>query len=283
MKYSEFPYKRLTVDSQNALMVDWLVRFKDAESAADQITVLEEVDENELDFIEELEIQVFENHNSRNFQLPDCVTVTVVMQQNFKEITLDFGDGCEVNGKFLAGIMIITFEPNPDAAQREITTFFDNWPEALHHQKGGFGAGMLVSQIDRNFCNIFCTLHPCTFDQAGIIERDTHPFKKFEIEYLFFLLEDIDDTFAHLFGLIDGTACGCIDIDREGIVTLSGKHPCQDQLCRQHQDRSKECYSCQYNHQSFFKFTFENSVNKIFKFFHDFSPLFSGERLRFFL
>ncbi len=44
MKYSEFPYKRLTVDSQNALMVDWLVRFEDAESAEDQITVLEEVD-----------------------------------------------------------------------------------------------------------------------------------------------------------------------------------------------------------------------------------------------
>ena len=45
MKYSEFPYKRLTVDSQNALMIDWLVRFKDAESAEDQITVLEEVDD----------------------------------------------------------------------------------------------------------------------------------------------------------------------------------------------------------------------------------------------
>ncbi|MDP7621486.1 MAG: M3 family oligoendopeptidase [SAR324 cluster bacterium] len=45
MKYSEFPYKRLTVDSQNALMMDWLVRFKNAESAEDQITVLEEVDD----------------------------------------------------------------------------------------------------------------------------------------------------------------------------------------------------------------------------------------------
>ena len=45
MKYYEFPYKRLTVDSQNALMVDWLVRFEDAESAEDQITVLEEVDD----------------------------------------------------------------------------------------------------------------------------------------------------------------------------------------------------------------------------------------------
>jgi M3 family oligoendopeptidase len=45
MKYSEFPYKRLTVDSQNALMVDWLVRFEDAESAEDQITVLEEADD----------------------------------------------------------------------------------------------------------------------------------------------------------------------------------------------------------------------------------------------
>ena len=45
MKYNEFPYKRLTVDSQNALMMDWLVRFEDAESAEDQITVLEEVDD----------------------------------------------------------------------------------------------------------------------------------------------------------------------------------------------------------------------------------------------
>ena len=45
MKYSEFPYKRLTVDSQNALMEDWLIRFNDAESAEDQITVLEEVDD----------------------------------------------------------------------------------------------------------------------------------------------------------------------------------------------------------------------------------------------
>ena len=81
----------------------------------------------DLDFIEGLEIQTIEDHNSRNSQLPDCVTVTVVMQQNFKEITLDFGDGCEVNDKFLAGIIIITFEPNPDAAQREVTTVFDNF------------------------------------------------------------------------------------------------------------------------------------------------------------
>jgi len=45
MKYSEFPYKRLTVDSQNELMVDWLERFKNAETAEDQITVLKEVDD----------------------------------------------------------------------------------------------------------------------------------------------------------------------------------------------------------------------------------------------
>ena len=39
MKYSEFPYQRLTVDSQNALMVDWLERFKDAHF---RITVVDE-------------------------------------------------------------------------------------------------------------------------------------------------------------------------------------------------------------------------------------------------
>ena len=45
MKYSDFPYKRISVDSQKELMAGWLNRFEKAESADEQISVLKEVDE----------------------------------------------------------------------------------------------------------------------------------------------------------------------------------------------------------------------------------------------
>jgi M3 family oligoendopeptidase len=45
MKYSDFPYKRISVDSQKELMAGWLTRFEKAESADEQISVLKEVDE----------------------------------------------------------------------------------------------------------------------------------------------------------------------------------------------------------------------------------------------
>lgn len=43
MKYSEFPYKRISIETQKELMQNWLKRFNDAESAEEQIKVLEEV------------------------------------------------------------------------------------------------------------------------------------------------------------------------------------------------------------------------------------------------
>ena len=44
MKYSDFPYQRLTVESQKERMDGWLSQFQGAESAQDQISVIEEVD-----------------------------------------------------------------------------------------------------------------------------------------------------------------------------------------------------------------------------------------------
>lgn len=52
--------------------------------------------------------------------IPPCATVTIVAQQNFREITLDFGaEGCLVNGHMLQGQIIIDYTRNPDA--QEIT------------------------------------------------------------------------------------------------------------------------------------------------------------------
>jgi hypothetical protein len=57
------------------------------------------------------------NRSVANFNLPDCVTITVVLEQNSREITIDFGDGCEVNGNTLQGQILLTYERNPDAQQ----------------------------------------------------------------------------------------------------------------------------------------------------------------------
>jgi M3 family oligoendopeptidase len=50
MKYSDFPYKRVSVETQKELMSSWLERFEDAETASEQITVLKEVDESNREY-----------------------------------------------------------------------------------------------------------------------------------------------------------------------------------------------------------------------------------------
>ena len=40
--------------------------------------------------------------------LPDCVTITVVAEQGFREVTIDFGtEGCLVRGHILKGQIVI--------------------------------------------------------------------------------------------------------------------------------------------------------------------------------
>ncbi|MDX1470391.1 MAG: hypothetical protein R3213_02750 [Flavobacteriaceae bacterium] len=46
---------------------------------------------------------------SQNNTVPDCATLTVVMEQNYRELTLDFGDGCSVNGNTYTGKLIIDY------------------------------------------------------------------------------------------------------------------------------------------------------------------------------
>jgi M3 family oligoendopeptidase len=50
MKYSEFPYERVEVETQKELMAGWLSRFENAASANEQISVLKEVDESNREY-----------------------------------------------------------------------------------------------------------------------------------------------------------------------------------------------------------------------------------------
>lgn len=60
--------------------------------------------------------------------LPECVTVTVVAEQNLREITIDFGeDGCEVRGHTLKGKILLSYTRNPDAREKTITKTFEDF------------------------------------------------------------------------------------------------------------------------------------------------------------
>lgn len=63
-----------------------------------------------------------------DFDLPDCVTISVVIQQHYREITIDFGkDGCLVRGNVLKGKIILTYTRNPDAQTILITKSLEDF------------------------------------------------------------------------------------------------------------------------------------------------------------
>ncbi len=102
--------------------------------SSDDITAVEEVDMvmEELNitieqaFIEEEIGMTFSRGVSSSF-FPDCLIKTVVITNTTKIVTLDFGDGCEVRGHFMAGIVILSYEKNPALQTRTITVEFDNY------------------------------------------------------------------------------------------------------------------------------------------------------------
>ena len=61
------------------------------------------------------------------FPLPECVTVTVVAEQNSREITIDFGDGCEVRGHTLKGKVLLSYIRDPEAREILITKSFEDF------------------------------------------------------------------------------------------------------------------------------------------------------------
>lgn len=66
--------------------------------------------------------------NATFTNLPECVTITVVAQQGYREVTIDFGtEGCMVRGNLLKGKMILTWERNPEAQEVYITKTLEDF------------------------------------------------------------------------------------------------------------------------------------------------------------
>ena len=89
-----------------------------------EIVLASEIDEASTT-MDDISINVYETQERSelsvtepSFDLPDCVTITVVIQQGFREITIDFGDeGCLVRGNILKGKIILSYERNPEAQE----------------------------------------------------------------------------------------------------------------------------------------------------------------------
>jgi len=81
--------------------------------------------------------------------LPDCVTITVVIVQNMKTVTLDFGDGCELrNGNLVSGKIIMVYERDPEAATKMITYSFEDF--YFNGKNVGGGGSILRERSNEN-------------------------------------------------------------------------------------------------------------------------------------
>jgi hypothetical protein len=60
--------------------------------------------------------------------LPPCVTISTEVSGGFSQLTLDFGDGCELpNGNIVSGIIMMSQDVNAELASRVIQVTFNNF------------------------------------------------------------------------------------------------------------------------------------------------------------
>ena len=63
-----------------------------------------------------------------DFHLPNCVTITIVAEQNSRQVAIDFGtEGCLIRGNTLKGKIILSYERNPEAQQILITKTLEDF------------------------------------------------------------------------------------------------------------------------------------------------------------
>ena len=81
----------------------------------------EAADDIALDVYETQEQSEF-GRTPPHFDLPDCVTITVIIEESSRLITIDFGtEGCVIRGNTLKGIINLSYVHDPDAQQVLIT------------------------------------------------------------------------------------------------------------------------------------------------------------------
>lgn len=111
----------------------------DGDTSANEIDLKTAESEAEIDNISDETSSIIEDaflteetiepkSNATYRYLPDCVTITATIQQNLKNVTIDFGDGCELrNGNTVKGIITIQYEIDASALTKTITYAYDDF------------------------------------------------------------------------------------------------------------------------------------------------------------
>lgn len=87
------------------------------------------------DTMDDIALNVYEvQENSESgrslpdFHLPDCVTITIIAEQNSRQITIDFGiDGCLVRGNILKGKILLSYTRDSEAHEVLISKTLDGF------------------------------------------------------------------------------------------------------------------------------------------------------------
>jgi len=90
-----------------------------------------------------------ENNTVRNISnLPECVTITLVIEAMTREVTIDFGtEGCVVNGNTYKGKMILSYTRDPEAQQITITKTLEDF---YFNNKNIVGGKTIVKVLSNN-------------------------------------------------------------------------------------------------------------------------------------
>ncbi|MFC0604054.1 hypothetical protein [Winogradskyella pulchriflava] len=81
--------------------------------------IIDAYEEQESDVVDRIEYTGSDSERTEySRDIPDCVTITVVAQQGYRQVTLDFGtEGCEVNSHIIKGQIIFDYTRDPEAQQ----------------------------------------------------------------------------------------------------------------------------------------------------------------------
>ncbi len=121
------------------------------ETQQDQLAATAIETETEVDNVtDDVSVIVDQTYNNEEFAnksatlpreryLPDCATVTKVITDTTKDITIDFGDSCVLrNGNTVSGKILIHYEIDKTALTKTVDVSFDNFYNNRRKIEGGF-------------------------------------------------------------------------------------------------------------------------------------------------
>lgn len=133
-----------------------------SQEAVEQITVAQVALETEVDNVtEDVTVIVDQTFNEVEFSnkaltprgdryLPDCATVTKVVTDTTKDVTIDFGTSCELrNGNIVSGKIIMNYVKDSTAMTRSVVTF-DNFANNDKKIEGGYTSFKEHSNVNGN-------------------------------------------------------------------------------------------------------------------------------------